>query len=124
MLTIRVLPNPRHALDHNGEPQCAVPMINHETGALLLHRYVGATYDRSKMGITQHQDGTERAKRFAYTFDEKTPVTLPFEGQARAYYQRAVQDGALFAADAESAALCGVSFDVPKSDSVSAKKSA
>jgi hypothetical protein len=95
---LRVLPNPSHALDHEGRPQCAVQFENARGDY-----WVGASVD---------QERTLAARKTFFVFDEETPVEVPPTG----YYVRKLLDGELLPADAETAKLAGVPFPVKSVD--------
>lgn len=87
---LRVLPNPSHALDHEGDPACAVQFEN-ASGDY----WVGASIDHKK---------SLAEKRTVFVFDETTVVEVPCSG----YYARKILDGELLAADLESARAAGI----------------
>ena len=124
MREIRVYPNPYHAIDGRGEPQCAVPYPG------TLDRYIGARIDHEKSlgfardrlsesGLDPKRDFDERTgvpALFKYFVDEKglAPVAIPYSAEISGYVARQINDGALIAADAETARMVGIStFEDP-----------
>lgn len=89
--TVKVVPNPYHAIDHEGTPQCVV-------GLPGARAYIGATLDL----IASAKTG--KSKFFYPDFPSRT-----YEVPLSADISTAVRDGSLLAADLKSAKLCGLS---------------
>lgn len=119
MREIRVYPNPYHAIDGRGEPQCAVPFPRNPD------RYIGARVDQARSlafakqrlamaGLHPQHDFDERTgvpALFVYDCDEKglAPVAVAFTAELSGYIARQINDGALIAADEQSARMVGIS---------------
>lgn len=114
MRSIRVYPNPYHAIDWRCEPQCVVPYPS------TIDRWVGARQDfaASLASSKQHAldcgvawtEESDRPDIFAYDADEKglLPVTVVLSPELLPFIARAINDGALVAADKDTASQMGI----------------
>lgn len=105
---LKVLPNPERELDAKGRPCCAVPWdpIHHSA----LRRWVGA---EPTITVIEKEITVTVAGKKGRIKPAKTDVTwkfssVPVEVPNSGYYRDHVRKGALLAADAETARLCGV----------------
>ena len=124
--TLRVLPNPFVRLDHAGVPNTTYPFDPTHSPD---RRWVGAVVDRAvgpdglprtrKLdtpgdltvmigGRKRYVDRSPR-KRIQFRHDVEQPTVLPVTG----HYLRGIRQGALVAADSQTAAIAGLAFVDP-----------
>lgn len=144
MQTLRVYPNPWAAFDKNGVP-CAVCPRDPDADAGGPGQFVGARIDRKNTKVLEDfaagyvaKFGSALAKRIAEqehrsprqatfyqylgieSFDqqlaEKLAAKEPVEIPATKYYKDRIREGALIAADAETAAKCKVPHWMPPAE--------
>jgi hypothetical protein len=107
--TLSVIANPYHVIDHNNRPACVVPV----PGA--LGRFIGATVNHEETVKTASKEQMVRSGgKVVYDFfadaDGKLkPQKLPADGQTLGGLRASILDGAILAADLETAAMVGLS---------------
>lgn len=103
--TLLVWPNPFHALDHEGRPAGVLPYEPEGNGTTTFddRRFVGA---QLKSEITQRFPRGDARQSIQRTWFEFTDVAIRVKNTA--YYSQAIARGEIFAADEESAKLCGI----------------
>jgi hypothetical protein len=103
--TLLVWPNPFHQLDAEGRPAGVLPYepVGNGINTFDDRRFVGATLKAELIETFPRGDARTNVQRtwFEY-FDE--PSKVP----ATPYYKQAIARGEIFAADEESAKLCGI----------------
>lgn len=110
LITLLVVANPWLTLDHEGRPSAHITYLGTD-------RLVGGELDAE--ASRKEEDG----RKPIYKFHEE-PVALKVSRPSEvALYVRAIQSGALLAADAETARLAGVDF-VPTADALRRAKEA
>lgn len=131
--TLQVLPNPWSALDRYGIP-CGVCPRDVDADAGGPGRFVGAKVCKKHTEILQKldKDDTLRSAMQRTFFEylghpslepglaEHLARCSPVEVPKTEYYLERIREGALFAADKETAALAGVHF-VPPAKALSAR---
>lgn len=105
-MTVRVLPNPYHSLDHEGRPIGICPKERPMSMAGGHQGYVGAVILATipKKLEDGHQGTASQDTVFHFS---REPVQL---NDPRGYYRQAVKHGALIAADVKTATMAGVKY--------------
>lgn len=103
--TLLVYPNPFHALDHEGRPACVLPYEPEGNGVTTFddRRFVGANLKSEILEKFPQGDARESRQRTWFDFTAEAVRV-----RNTAYYQHAIARGEIFAADEESAKLCGI----------------
>ncbi len=108
---LSVLANPWHAIDHKGRPCCAVRQELTSSVIPKVPVFIGAKLnapilDPDVQGNreSEHQGNRQAVLYRTFTFSPGA-LTVP----ATKYYKRAIKDGALLAADLDTALECGIS---------------
>lgn len=126
---LSVLTNPWHAIDHKGRPCCAVRQELTSSVIPKVPVFIGAKLnppilDPDVQGnrASEHEGNRQAVLYRSFTFSPNA-ITVP----ATKYYKRAVKDGALLAADLDTALECGVSkeeYEAPEDIRASEKSKA
>lgn len=105
MRTMLVWPNPFHAVDHTGRPACVLSYEPEGNGVDTFddRRFVGASLKATILQKFAPGDARQTVQRTTFEYADE-PTKVP----ATAYYKHAIARGEIFAADAESAKLCGI----------------
>jgi hypothetical protein len=107
--TLSVIANPFHVIDHNNRPACVVPV----PGA--LGRFIGAAVNHQETVKTASKEQMARSGGkvvydfFAEADGKLKPQKLPADGQTLGGLRASILDGAIIAADLETAAMVGLS---------------
>lgn len=107
--TVSVIANPFHVIDHNNRPACVVPVpgaIGRFIGAAVNHEETAKTVSKEQMA---RSGGKVVYDFFADADGKLKPQKLPADSQTLGGLRASILDGAILAADLETAAMVGLS---------------